>query len=110
MHATVVLRTAVFPLMKKQTVKAGGRFRCWVSGTMWQRRECYGNGSTQYHTDLGCAICQVGEQRGALAVLQFADMAIGIHFFEIVAIAIPVLIIVGIVVFVIGIRRGLRRD
>jgi len=25
----------------------------WVSGTVWQRRECYGNGSTQYHTDLG---------------------------------------------------------
>lgn len=43
-------------------------------------------------------------------MLQFADMAIGIHFFEIVAIVIPVLIIVGIVVFVIGIRRGLRRD
>jgi len=27
MRAAVVLRIAVFPLMKKQTVKAGGRFR-----------------------------------------------------------------------------------
>ena len=43
-------------------------------------------------------------------MLAIADGAIGLHFVEILAIAIPVLIILGVVAFLRGVRRGMRRD
>lgn len=35
-----------------QVTLQGGAFG-WISETVWMRRECYGNGSTQFHTDMG---------------------------------------------------------
>lgn len=39
-----------------------------------------------------------------------AEGAIGFHFAEILIIAVPVLIVLCVVAFVRGVRRGLRRD
>jgi hypothetical protein len=43
-------------------------------------------------------------------MLAFADGAVGFHFSEILIVAVPVLIVLGVVAFVHGVRRGLRRD
>jgi hypothetical protein len=50
------------------------------------------------------------DDQGALKMLALADGAIGIHLADIVLIAVPVLIILGVVAFLRGVRRGMRRD
>lgn len=43
-------------------------------------------------------------------MLLVGDGTLGLHFPEILVIAVPVLIILGVIAFFRGFRRGIRRD